>query len=158
MQSGSEAQTPATEISQVGRRSISGRSALADVRCSLQEYGKVWCVCGRTFAGEVGDPASLCALSALTSPVFRLLVRPLRLQYRCQTLIGCDATDCKYSWFHPSCVGVDEAAVPAEDEPWLCPGCTGAGYHYKFGANAGQLAHQGQTQQGNGKKRRTSKD
>lgn len=36
-------------------------------------------------------------------------------------MIGCDNEDCKYEWFHWSCVGITSAPKP--DEIWYCPDC-----------------------------------
>ncbi|GAM83467.1 hypothetical protein ANO11243_014550 [Dothideomycetidae sp. 11243] len=36
-------------------------------------------------------------------------------------MIGCDNFDCKYQWFHWSCVGLKES--PPAGEEWLCPFC-----------------------------------
>ena len=37
-------------------------------------------------------------------------------------MVECDASMCKYKWFHFSCVGLKEA--PREDEKWYCPDCS----------------------------------
>lgn len=36
-------------------------------------------------------------------------------------MIGCDNDDCKYEWFHWSCVGI--TSPPKDDEVWYCPDC-----------------------------------
>ncbi|CUM45941.1 Chromatin modification-related protein YNG2 [Debaryomyces fabryi] len=36
-------------------------------------------------------------------------------------MIGCDNDDCKFEWFHWSCVGI--TAPPKDDEIWYCPDC-----------------------------------
>lgn len=36
-------------------------------------------------------------------------------------MIGCDNDDCKYEWFHWSCVGI--SSPPKDDEIWYCPDC-----------------------------------
>lgn len=36
-------------------------------------------------------------------------------------MIGCDNDDCKYEWFHWSCVGI--TAPPKDDEVWYCNDC-----------------------------------
>lgn len=36
-------------------------------------------------------------------------------------MIGCDNDDCKYEWFHWSCVGI--TSPPKDDEIWYCPDC-----------------------------------
>ncbi|KAI5964768.1 YNG2 [Candida pseudojiufengensis] len=36
-------------------------------------------------------------------------------------MIGCDNDDCKYEWFHWSCVGI--TSPPRDDEIWYCPDC-----------------------------------
>ncbi|EGW33487.1 chromatin modification-related protein YNG2 [Spathaspora passalidarum NRRL Y-27907] len=36
-------------------------------------------------------------------------------------MIGCDNDDCKYEWFHWSCVGI--TSPPKADEVWYCPDC-----------------------------------
>lgn len=36
-------------------------------------------------------------------------------------MIGCDNEDCKYEWFHWSCVGI--TSPPKDDEIWYCPDC-----------------------------------
>lgn len=36
-------------------------------------------------------------------------------------MIGCDNDDCKYEWFHWTCVGI--TAPPKDDEIWYCPDC-----------------------------------
>lgn len=37
-------------------------------------------------------------------------------------MIGCDNDDCKYEWFHWSCVGI--TSPPKDDEVWYCPDCS----------------------------------
>lgn len=37
-------------------------------------------------------------------------------------MIGCDNDDCKYEWFHWSCVGI--TSPPKDDEIWYCPDCS----------------------------------
>ncbi len=34
-------------------------------------------------------------------------------------MIGCDANDCPYEWFHFECVGISEAP----EGQWYCPEC-----------------------------------
>lgn len=36
-------------------------------------------------------------------------------------MIGCDNDDCKFEWFHWSCVGI--TSPPKDDEVWYCPDC-----------------------------------
>lgn len=36
-------------------------------------------------------------------------------------MIGCDNDDCKYEWFHWSCVGI--SSPPKDDDIWYCPDC-----------------------------------
>lgn len=36
-------------------------------------------------------------------------------------MIGCDNTNCKYQWFHYSCVNIKR--TPAENKKWFCPNC-----------------------------------
>lgn len=36
-------------------------------------------------------------------------------------MIGCDNDDCKYEWFHWSCVGI--TSPPKDDDIWYCPDC-----------------------------------
>lgn len=36
-------------------------------------------------------------------------------------MIGCDNDECKYEWFHWSCVGI--TSPPRDDEVWFCPDC-----------------------------------
>lgn len=36
-------------------------------------------------------------------------------------MIGCDNDDCKFEWFHWSCVGI--TSPPKDDEIWYCPDC-----------------------------------
>ncbi|CAI5756570.1 unnamed protein product [Candida verbasci] len=37
-------------------------------------------------------------------------------------MIGCDNENCKYEWFHWSCVGI--TSPPKDDEVWYCPDCS----------------------------------
>ena len=37
-------------------------------------------------------------------------------------MISCDATDCKFVWFHYTCVNLPYDYEPG-DEEWLCPDC-----------------------------------
>ena len=37
-------------------------------------------------------------------------------------MISCDATDCKFVWFHYTCVNLPYNYEPG-DEEWLCPDC-----------------------------------
>lgn len=37
-------------------------------------------------------------------------------------MIGCDNDDCKFEWFHWSCVGI--TSPPKDDEVWYCPDCS----------------------------------
>lgn len=36
-------------------------------------------------------------------------------------MIGCDNDDCRFEWFHWSCVGI--TSPPKDDEVWYCPDC-----------------------------------
>lgn len=36
-------------------------------------------------------------------------------------MIGCDNDDCKFEWFHWSCVGI--TSPPKDDDIWYCPDC-----------------------------------
>lgn len=36
-------------------------------------------------------------------------------------MIGCDNDDCKFEWFHWSCVGI--TSPPKDDKVWYCPDC-----------------------------------
>ncbi len=38
-------------------------------------------------------------------------------------MISCDSTDCKFVWFHYSCVNLSTDFEPDEEEEWLCPDC-----------------------------------
>lgn len=37
-------------------------------------------------------------------------------------MIACDNDDCKFEWFHWSCVGINSS--PKDDEVWYCPDCS----------------------------------
>lgn len=37
-------------------------------------------------------------------------------------MIGCDNDDCKFEWFHWTCVGI--TSPPKDDEVWYCPDCS----------------------------------